>query len=185
MTIVNALLLLVPGTATARSPVIALGNAVVVDQPMALGLKLSVGTRFTLTALLVPPDVVAVTLTVPGTVKLVVPLPAGTVATIPVSDHDEAAGVTSTEMLPCLKVTFPGAAWKPLPLISIGRLTGLEGVVELLMFWICGMGGGGVVVPPPPPPQPETKANAATSATKLELPNHFCRLIISISRSNS
>jgi hypothetical protein len=108
----------------------------VVDQPIALGLKLSVGTMFTLTALLVPADVVTVTLTVPGTVKLVVPFPVGTAATSPASDHAEVAGTTSTEMFPCVKVTFPGADWKRLPLISIGRLTGLVGVVELLIFWI-------------------------------------------------
>jgi len=106
----------------------------VVDQPIALGLKVGVGTRFTVTALLVPPEVVTVTLTVPGTVKLVVPFPAGTAATTPESDQTEVVGTTSAEMLPCVKVTFPGAAWKLLPLISIGRLTGLVGVVELLMF---------------------------------------------------
>src|SRR5579859_637508 len=106
----NALVLLVPGTARALSPVIALGSAMVVDQRIALGLKVIVATRFTVTALLVPPEVTTATLTVPGTVKFVVPFPAGTTATIPVDDQAEVAGTTSTEMLPCVKVTFPGAA---------------------------------------------------------------------------
>jgi hypothetical protein len=67
--------------------------------------------------------------TAPGAVRV-----AGTTATTPVSDQAELAGVTSTDVLPWLKVTLPGAAWNPLPLISIGSPTGLVGVVELLMF---------------------------------------------------
>src|SRR5215470_10126918 len=162
--------LLVPGTATARSPVIGLGSAMVVAQPMALGLKVIVPTRFRVTALLVPPEVTTVTFTVPGAVSVV-----GTAATAPVSDQAEAAGTTSIEVLPCLKLTFPGAAWKPLPLISIGRLTGLVGVVELLIFWICGTGGGVLV---PPPPQAAIKAPAAIMTTVPTASIHSCRLIV-------
>jgi hypothetical protein len=106
-----------------------LGRAIVADQPIALGLNVSVATRFIVTELLVPPEVETVTLTVPGAVR-----DAGTVATIPESDHAEVAGVTSTDVLPCVNVTFPGADWKLLPLISMGRLNGEVGVVELLMF---------------------------------------------------
>jgi hypothetical protein len=152
---------------------------VVVDQPIALGLKVSVPTRFTVTALLVPADVTTVTLTVPGTVKFVAAFPVGTIATSPVSDHAEVAGTTSTEMLPCVKVTFPGAVRKRLPLISIGRLTGLVGVVELLIFWICGRGGS-VVVLPPLPLQPVKKVTPATSTIKPVI-IHFCCLIVSSS----
>src|SRR5215472_2281111 len=140
----KAVELLVPGTATARRPVIGLGRAMVVAQPIALGLKVIVPTRFRVTALLAPPEVTTVTLTVPGAVRVV-----GTTATAPVSDQAEAAGTTSTVVLPCVKATFPGAAWKPLPLISMGRPKGLVGVVELLIFWIAGIGGGGVLLPVP------------------------------------
>src|SRR5713226_8708583 len=101
----NALVLVVPGRATARSPVTALGSAMVVAQPIALGLKVIVLTKFRVTALLVPPEVTTVTLTVPGAVRV-----AGTTATAPVSDQAEAAGVKSIDVLPCLKFTFPGAA---------------------------------------------------------------------------
>jgi hypothetical protein len=66
-------------------------------------------TKFSITPLLVPPDVLTVTVTVPGTVKLVVPLPLGTTATMLVVDHPPAAGVTVAEMLPCVKITCPGA----------------------------------------------------------------------------
>jgi hypothetical protein len=129
-----------------------LGSAIVVAQPIVLGLKLIVLTRFKVTALLVPPEVTTVTLTVPGAVSVV-----GTAATMPVPDQEEAAGVTSTEVLPCVNVTLPGAAWKPPPLISIGKPTGLVGVVELLTFWIRGTGSW----EEPPPPQPAENPLAA------------------------
>jgi hypothetical protein len=80
--------------------------------------------------LLVPPDVTTVTVTVPGTVNRL----EGTTATMPVSDQPPVLGTTVAETLPCTNITFPGPLWKPVPLISMGRFTGLEGVVELLMF---------------------------------------------------
>src|SRR5258708_37671554 len=97
-------------TATARSPARGLGSGVVVVQVTLLALKLLACTRFKVTPLLVPPDVLTVTVTVPGTVKLVGPLPLGTTATMLVFDHPPAAGVTVAEMLPCVKITCPGAA---------------------------------------------------------------------------
>src|SRR5207253_771647 len=106
----KAPVLVVPGTATARNPVSAVGSIVVVPQLIWLGLNVIVATRFTVTALLVPVEVTIVTLTVPGTVKFVTLFPAGTTAMIPVSDHAEVAGVTLTEMLPCVNTTLPGAA---------------------------------------------------------------------------
>src|SRR5713101_9665349 len=127
----NALELLVPGTPTARRPAIGFGSAIVVPHCIRLGLKLIVATRFSVIALLVPPEVTTVTLTMPGAVRV-----EGTSATAPVSDQADVAGTTSIEVLPCLKLIFPGVAWKPLPLISIGKPTGLVGVVELLIFWI-------------------------------------------------
>jgi hypothetical protein len=57
-------------------------------------------------------------------------------------------------------------------LISIGRFTGLEGVVELLMFRIEGTGGGGVELPPDP--QATSKAESAISTTAPTLAAH-CR----------
>ena len=114
VTTANALLGLVPGTAMARRPVRALGRAMVVPQAMALGLKLSVGMRFKVTELLVPPEVVTVTVT-EAAVSV-----EGTVTTTPVADHAEVAGVTSVEEPPWVKVTLPGAPWKLLPLISMG-----------------------------------------------------------------
>src|SRR5260370_17948454 len=125
----NALVLLVPGRCPARSPVIGLGSAMVVAQPIALGLKVIVPTRFRVTALLVPPEVTTVTLTVPGAVRV-----AGTAATAPVSDQAGPAGTTSIDVLPSLKLTFPGATSNPLPLISIGTPTALVAVVELVIF---------------------------------------------------
>src|SRR5579863_5946304 len=119
------------------------------------------GIRFNATILLVPPLVTTVTFTVPGKVKLLVPLPAGTVTTRPVSDQPELLGTTEAVREPCVNTTFPGADWKPLPLISIGRLTGLEGVVELLIFRIEGTGGGGAE--PPPDPQPTSKTETVSA----------------------
>jgi hypothetical protein len=72
----------------------------VVDQLIPLGTKAKVPTRLIVTELLVPPEVPTVTFTVPGTVKVDEPFPVGTTATIPVSDHVEVVGTTSTEMLP-------------------------------------------------------------------------------------
>lgn len=152
-----------------------MGNAIAGVQAMALGLKVSAATRFTVTALLVPPEVVTDTFTVPGVVKVVVPFPVGTTATIPVSDHADAAGVTLAEILPCVNVTFPGVERKPLPLISIGRLRGLAGVVELLTFCICGVGCEDVLELPPPPPQPAVMT-AALSITiePMDLKKSLC-----------
>jgi hypothetical protein len=65
-----------------------------------------------------------------------------------VFDHPPAAGVTVAEMLPCVKITWPGALWKLLPLIAMASPTGLVGVVELLMLEIEGEGGGGGVLLP-------------------------------------
>src|SRR6266851_1557335 len=161
----KALELLVPGTPTARSPVIGLGSAMVAPQLIWLGLKVIVPTRFRVIALLVPPEVTTVTLTVPGAVSV-----EGTSATAPVSDQAEPAGTTSIEVLPCLKLTFPGAAWKPLPLISIGRPTGLAGVVELLIFWICGTGGGVLL----PPLQLDKRIVAATISAALTAITSHC-----------
>ena len=120
-----------PGTDTARNPVIAVGSAIVGPQPSVKGEKPAIAIRPSETALLVPPLVTTLTDTVPGTVK---PAMLGTMATTPVSDHDEDAGTTSIETVPCVKLTLPGIAWKPLPLISIGKPTGFVGVVSLLMF---------------------------------------------------
>jgi hypothetical protein len=114
--------------------------------------------------LLVPFDVTTVTLTVPGTVKFVVPFPAGTAATAPVSDHAEALGTTVAAMLPCVKTTLPGAVRKAVPLISMGRFTGLEALDELLIFKIAGTGAGGALLLPPPP-QPEKRIPATTRIT--------------------
>jgi hypothetical protein len=74
-------------------------------QAKLLGLKLRVCIKFRFTALLVPPDVTTVTLTVPGNVKFEV----GTTATMPVSDQPPAFGTTVAETLPCVKTTLPGA----------------------------------------------------------------------------
>jgi hypothetical protein len=74
-------------------------------QAKLLGLKLRVWIKFRLTALLVPPDVTTVTLTVPGNVKFEV----GTMATMPVSDQPPEFGTTVAETLPCVKTTLPGA----------------------------------------------------------------------------
>ena len=49
-------------------------------------------------------------------------------------------------------------------MISIGRFTGLVGVVELLMFWICGWAGGVGLLPPPPPPQLARNVTPAMNA---------------------
>src|SRR5260370_30484247 len=97
-------------TATARRPVRACGRGVATPQFRLLGLNVLVCTKFSVTLLLVPPEVLTVTVTVPGTVKFVVPLPFGTTATMLVLDHPPAAGVTVAEMLPCVKITCPGAA---------------------------------------------------------------------------
>jgi len=86
--------------------------------------------------------VTTVTSIVPGRVNELVPLPAGTVTTTPVSDHPEALGIT-VALIPlddCVNTTWPGELRKPLPLISIGSPTGLEGLVELLTFKMEGTG---------------------------------------------
>jgi hypothetical protein len=140
-----------------------LGKDVVVPQDIPLGMKVNAATRFRVTTLLVPPEVATVTLTEPGSVKLVVPFPRGTTATMPVSDHPAALGTTVATMLPWVKVTCPGALLKPLPLISIGSPTGPEAVVELLIFKIEGTVGG--VEPVFPPPQATRAAPAANSMT--------------------
>jgi hypothetical protein len=103
----------------------------VIPQVKVLGENPVIATRPSDTALLVPPLVTTLTDTVPGTVK---PALLGITATTPVSDQDEVAGTTSIATVPCVKLTLPGVTWKPLPLISIGKPTGLIGVVELLMF---------------------------------------------------
>src|SRR6516225_1774458 len=79
--------------ATARSPGRGVGRGVVVVQVTLLGLKALVVTRFSDTPLLVPPDVLTVTVTVPGTVKAVPP-PLGTTTAMLVLDHPPAPGVT-------------------------------------------------------------------------------------------
>jgi hypothetical protein len=71
-----------------------------------------------------------------------------TVAVIPVED--------------CVKTTEPGEFWKPLPLIWIKTLTGLEGSVALLMLLIAGIAGGAGVPFPPPFPQAGTKITTAS-----------------------
>src|SRR5262249_25841218 len=147
------------GTTTALRPVRAVGRAVVVVQVTLLTLNSSFCTRATTIPLLVPPEVTTVTVTVPGTVNVVVD---GTTTTMPVSDHPEASGVTVATVLPWVKRTCPGALWKPVPFISMGRPTELEGVVELLIFKI---EGTGAVAPPPPPPQPTKKAATVIMST--------------------
>jgi hypothetical protein len=141
-------LVLLTGTATARSPVIAVGKGVVVVQVTLLTLNVTFCTRFSVTPLLVPPAVTTVTVTVPGSVNAVLPLPEGTITTMLLSDHPDALGVTLAVMFPCVKTTLPGALRKLLPFTSIARPTGLEGVVELLMFDMEG-GGGGAALPQP------------------------------------
>ncbi len=79
-------------------------------QTRLLGLNALVCTKFSATSLLVPPEVLTFTVTIPGTVKLLVPLPLGTTVTMLVVDHPPAATVPGAEMLPCVKITFPGAA---------------------------------------------------------------------------
>jgi hypothetical protein len=113
-----------------------------------------------------------VTLTVPGSVKLVVPFPAGTRATMPVSDQPEALGTTVAVMLPCVNTTLPGAAWKPLPLISMGKFTGLVGVVELFIFMIEGTGGGVVLLAPP-----QAVATITPKIARTKKPNELKRAI--------
>jgi hypothetical protein len=162
VTTTKALVLLM-GTTTALRPVRAVGRAVVVVHVTLLTLNVSVCTRATTTPLLVPPEVTTVTVTVPDTVNEFVPSPDGTTTTMPVSDHPEAFGVTVATMLPWVKRTCPGELWKPLPFISMGRPTGLEGVVELLILEI--EGTGVVVAPPPPPPQPTKKAATVIMST--------------------
>jgi hypothetical protein len=121
------------------------------------------------TALLVPPLVFTVTETVPGTVKLFVPFPAGTTTAMPLSVQPPAFGVT-VAVMPLddwEKITEPGELWKPLPLISMGRLTGLDGSVELLIFWIEGTGGGAVLLefePPQPTNRPDAIRKASPAA---------------------
>src|SRR5258708_27700705 len=95
-------------TATARRPVRACGRGVATPQARLLGLNALVCTKFSVTPLLVPPDVLTVTVTVPGTVKLVGPLPLGTTATMLVFDHPPAAGVTVAAMFTCVKLTCSG-----------------------------------------------------------------------------
>ena len=112
------------------------------DQVTLFTSKVSVCTKSTLTALLVPPLVTTVTAIVPGRVNELVPLPAGTVTTTPVSDHPEAFGPT-VALIPLddwVNTTWPGELRKLLPLISIGSPTGLEGLVELLTFKMEGTG---------------------------------------------
>jgi len=164
VTITKALVLFT-GTATALRPVRAVGSDVVVAHAKPLGLNVRVCTMLRVTPLLVPPAVTTVTVTVPGSVKELVPLPDGTVTTIPVSDHPEAFGTTEAVMPveAWVKTTLPGALRKPLPFISIGSPTGLEGSVELLIFKIEGTASGGVLDPPPEPPEQATKSAAAVT----------------------
>src|SRR5260370_5390579 len=97
-------------TATARSPVSACGRGVARPQARFVGLNVLVCPKFSRTPLLVPPAVLTVTVTVPGIVKLVVPLPFGTTAAMLVVDQPPGAGVTVAQMIPCVKITCPGAA---------------------------------------------------------------------------
>ncbi len=86
---------------------------------------------------------------------------------MPVSDHPEAFGTTAAVMpvAAWVKTTLPSALRKPLPLISIGRPTGLEGLVELLISKIEGTGGwlvfGG------------TSVSSPSLAGIVNLANHF------------
>src|SRR5260370_13031838 len=84
VTTANAVVLVAPGTATARSPVLAAGKAMVVPQPIALGLKVMVPTRFTVPLLLVPPEVTTVTVPLPGAVRV-----AGTTPPTPLPPHTQ------------------------------------------------------------------------------------------------
>jgi hypothetical protein len=70
-----------------------------------------------------------------------------------------------------VKSTLPGALRKLLPLISIGRPTGLEGLLELLIFKI--EGTDGLVAPPPLPEQPTKNAAAVTIMTAPTAIAHF------------
>ncbi len=121
------------------------------------------------TPLLVPPAVTTVTVTVPGTVNELVPFPVGTTTTMPLADQPEAFGMTVAVMLveAWVKTTLPGALRKPLPFISIGSPTGLEGSVELLIFKIEGTGSGGVLDPPPEPPEPPEQATKSAAAVTM------------------
>lgn len=98
-------LVLLTGTATALRPVSAVGSGVVVVQVTLLTLNVTFWTRARGTPLLVPPAVLTVTVTVPGTVNEVVPFPDGTTAMTLLFDHPEAFGVTVAAMLPWVKIT--------------------------------------------------------------------------------
>jgi hypothetical protein len=104
-------------------------------------------------------------------VKELVPLPTGTVTTIPVSDHPEAFGTTValTPVDDWVNTTWPGEPRKPLPFISIGSPTGLEGLIELLTFKT--EGTGSLVEEP----QPTRNARAATTPSTLAARCHFLR----------
>ncbi len=104
----QALVALFDGTATARRPESGVGSGVVSAQVIALGSKLTVGTRLSAIALLVPPVVSTLTVTVPGTVNWLDPFPAGTTALIRLFDHAPAPGVTMAVTFPCVKTTWPG-----------------------------------------------------------------------------
>jgi hypothetical protein len=77
--------LVAPGTTTARSPVRATGKGVVCAQVTLFTLKVSIWIRFqhhrVAGSVAGSALVTTVTFTVPGTVKLVVPFPLGTVTT--------------------------------------------------------------------------------------------------------
>ena len=159
------------GTATALTPLRGLGRGEVVDQVTLLTSKVSVCTKSTLTALLVPPLVTTVTSIVPGRVNELVPLPAGTVTTTPVSDHPGGLG-TTVALIPlddCVNTTWPGELRKPLPLISIGSPTGLEGLVELLTFKMEGTGSF------EEPLQPKRNATAPMTASARAAVTHESR----------
>jgi len=85
-----------------------------------------------------------------------------------VSDHPEALG-TTVALIPVddwVNTTWPGELRKPLPLISIGSPTGLEGLVELLTFKTEGTGSF------EEPLQPRRNATAPITASALAAVTH-------------
>jgi len=85
-----------------------------------------------------------------------------------VSDHPEAFGAT-VALIPVddwVNTTWPGELRKPLPFISIGSPTGLEGLVELLTFKMEGTGSF------KEPLQPRRNATATIAASALAAATH-------------
>src|SRR5579875_2202864 len=156
------------GTATAAIPVSGPGRGVPVETQVTLLIfTLAVRASASVMELLVPALVVTLTSTSPGTVNECVPSPGGTFTPMLVFVQAVDFGVT-VAVIPvedCVKTTEPGELWKPLPLIWMRTLTGLEGSVALLILLMEGVAdGAGVPVPLLfAPPQPGRKIIAVSS----------------------